>query len=135
MAKNHVKNFIANGHVTKFWTDPWLNGGWLKDCYGDRAIYEMGLGADVNVQPLIHDGNWRFPVPTSNTLMEIFQKFPQKVEPWSDFDDEVVWTLEDNGKFTLKSAYKMVCNLTNQTLTWPSLIWFKGCIKKHSMCA
>ena len=93
LAKNHVKFLIGNGHVTKFWTDPWLNGGRLKDCYGDKAIYDMGLGADVNVQQFIHDGNWRFPAPTSNALMENFQQIPQEVEPWNDFDDEVVWTL------------------------------------------
>ena len=104
LAKNHIKFLIGNGHITKFWTDPWLNGGRLKDCYGDRAIYDLGLGADVYVRHFIADGIWRFSTPTSNSLMEIFQLVPTKVEPWGDFEDEVVWTLEDNGKFTFNSA-------------------------------
>ena len=29
----------------------------------------------------------------------------------------------------------MVRGFTNRGIQWPSWIWFKGCIKKHSMCA
>lgn len=132
---NHVKFLIGNGHITKFWIDPWLNGGRLKDCYGKRAIYDMGLGTDICVQHFIHDSNWLFPAPTSNALMEIFQTIHQEVESWASFEDEIVWTFEDNGQFTLNSAYKMVCRFTDHNITWPSLLWFRGCIKKHSICA
>ena len=100
LAKNNIKFLVGNGHITKFWLDPWLNGGRLKDCYGDRAIYDMGLGIDVSVQSFIHEGNWRFPTPTSNALTEIFQNIPQEIEPYSEFADKIVWTLEDNGNFT-----------------------------------
>ena len=33
----NIKFLVGNGHQIKFWTDPWLNGGRLRDCYGDRS--------------------------------------------------------------------------------------------------
>ena len=33
IAPPNIKLLLGNGHQIKFWTDPWLNGGRLKDCY------------------------------------------------------------------------------------------------------
>lgn len=79
--------------------------------------------------------NWNFPIPTSNSIMDIFHSIPLEIQPCPAYNDEVVWTPEDHGTFTLNSAYSMVCSMPNQDLQRPSLIWFKGCIKKDSMCA
>ena len=95
------------GHLIKFWTDPWLNGGRLKDQYGDRAIYDLGLGCDIRLHCSIEAHEWLFPTPTSNALMDIFHEIPLELQPCYDFDDELVWTLADDGIFTLKSAYQM----------------------------
>lgn len=93
------------------------------------------MGYDVKVHRFIHNDSWRFPTPTSNALMDIFQSIPDEIQPWPTFNDEIVWTLEDHGRFTLKSAYKLVCSTWDQNLIWPSMIWFTGCIKKHLICA
>ena len=37
--------------------------------------------------------------------------------------------------FSLSSAYNLVCSIPNQQVSWTSSIWFKGGIKKHSVCA
>ena len=73
----------------------------------------MGLGADIRVSQFILNGGWHFPSPKSNALMDIFQHIPNEIQPWSTFDDEV-WTLEEKGFFSLKSAYKFICNIPNQ---------------------
>ena len=86
-----------------------LNGGRLKDCYGDRALYDPGMGADTKVHQLIRTDGWRFPTPTFNASMDIFQSIPNEIEPWPNFEDEPVWTREDHGNFTLKSAHSLVC--------------------------
>lgn len=135
IALPHIKFIAGNGHQIQFWTDPWLNGGRLKDCYGERAVYDLGMGSDITLHHFIQNNGWRFPTPTSISLIEIFQSIPNEVELWPDFNDEIVWTPEDHGKFTLKSAYQLVCRNCNQNLYWPSMIWFTGCIKKHSICA
>lgn len=48
-----IKSLIGNDQLTKFWIDPWLNGGRLKDQYGDRTIYDLGMGANVLIQNFI----------------------------------------------------------------------------------
>ena len=94
------------------------------------------MGSDVKVHKFVQNGEWQFPTPTSNALMGIFQSIPNEIVPWPNFNDEIVWTPEDHGgRFTLKYAYKLVCRNWDQNLPWPSLIWFTGCIKKHSICA
>ena len=52
-----MKFLVGNGHQIKFWTDPWLNGGRLKDCYWDRALYDLGPGADTK-SPSIYSDWW-----------------------------------------------------------------------------
>lgn len=91
----------------------------------------MRLGNDIKVSYFIQNEDWNFPTPTSNNMMDIFQTIPHEVHPWGDFYDENDWTLEDHGKFSLKSSYNLICNFSNQSLHWPSAIWFKGCIKKN----
>ena len=126
---------IGNGQITNFWTDPWLNGGRLKDRYGEREIYALGMGADIMVSRFLHNNCWHLPRPTTNALKDIFQGIPSEIVPWPMFDDEIVWTLEEQGHFSLKSSYKLIYNIPNQQLQWTSAIWFKGCIKKtFSLC-
>ena len=50
------------------WTDPWLPGGWLKDWFGSRAMYDLGLGEDFRVSTFIVHGVWNLPPPTSAAL-------------------------------------------------------------------
>lgn len=135
IAMPHIKLLVGNGHQIKFWTDPWVNGGRLKDCHGDRAVYDLGVGPDINVPQFIQNHRWKFPTPTSNALMDIFQTIPNEIEPWPNFNDGLVWTLQEHGNFTLKSPHNLVCRKWDQTLQRPSMIWFTGCIKKHSICA
>ena len=89
----HIQFLVGNGHLIKFWTDPWLNGGRLKDRYGERAIYGLGLGCDIRLHCFIKSHEWLFPTPTSNALMDIFCEIPLEIQPCYDFDDELVWTL------------------------------------------
>lgn len=84
---------------------------------------------------LLINHEWLFPAPTSNALMDIFREIPLEIQPSYDFDDELVWTLEDDGSFTLKSAYRILTFSKDQNLRWPPLIWFPGCIKKHPIRA
>ncbi|XXG82820.1 hypothetical protein AAC387_Pa10g0707 [Persea americana] len=135
LALPHIKFLIGNGHTTHFWTNPWLPGGQLKDWFGSRAMYDLGLGEDFRVSTFIVHAVWNLPPPTSAALMDIFHLIPQECQIWIDFEDEIVWTLEEKGVFSLSSAYNLVCSIPNQQVGWTSSIWFKGGIKKHSVCA
>ena len=73
LALPHIKFLIGNGHTTHFWTDPWLPGGRLRDCFGSRAMYDLGFGAYLRVNTFVVNGHWNLPPPTSNALMDSFQ--------------------------------------------------------------
>lgn len=66
------------------------------------------MGLDVKVHQFIQDDEWKFPTPTSNALIDIFHSIPNEIQPWPNFTDEIVWIPEEQGQFTLKSAYKLV---------------------------
>lgn len=83
----------------------------------------------------IANNDWLFPATASNGLMYIFREIKLEIQSHYDFDDEIVWTLEDDGHFTLKYAYRMVKISQVQTIQWPSFLWFPRCIKKHSIYA
>ena len=64
LALPNIKYLIGNGHKTKFWNDPWLRDGRLRECYGERAVYGMGMGTNIYVSQFIVDADWSFPRPT-----------------------------------------------------------------------
>lgn len=90
---------------------------------------------DIRLHCFIVSHDWLFPPPTSNALMAIFHEILLEIQPCYDFDDELVWTLEDDGAFSLKSAYRLLTSHPLQNLRWPFLIWFQGCIRKYFLCA
>lgn len=55
-------------------------------------------------------------------LWIFFREIPLEIQPHYDFDDEIIWTLEDDGHFTLKSTYRMVKISQVQTIQWPSFL-------------
>lgn len=98
-------------------------------------MYDLGLGMEVQNSQFIANQKWDFPVQTSNTLVDIFRDVQAEVQPQCEFNDEIVQILEEDGNFTLKSAYHLIRGNCDKNLQWAPLIWFKGCIKKHSICA
>ena len=123
VALPHIKFLIGNGHLMKLWINPWLNGGLLKDCYGAQAVYNTGMSTNIRVSFFLQHDGWNFPSPTTNELMDIYWAIPNEIAPWREFDNEIVWTLEDQGQFSLKSAYKLISNISYQHLQWTSTIW------------
>lgn len=53
------------------------------------------MGLDVKVHQFIQDDEWKFPTPTSNALIDIFQSIPNEIQPWPNFTDEIVWIPEE----------------------------------------
>ena len=71
-----------------------------------KAIYDLQLGDAIMVSRFITNHEWSFPVSTSTALIDIFHDIPLEIQPHSDFDEEIVWTLEYDGNFTLMSVYR-----------------------------
>lgn len=118
---------------TSFWYDPWHPDGRLIDKYGNRPIYDMGMGAEIRVADVLSFNRWVFPFGSTHELQEIFQKAQNSVFPNDPHYDEVVWTASESGNFSMKHAS---VDLVTHELQLPlaNCVWFSGCIKKHSVC-
>lgn len=95
----------------------------------------LGKGSDVKVSQFFTNVTWNLPLPSSVDLILAWHNIINKIEPAKNFPDQVVWIAENNGKFSLKSAYYYAHHhhLYVQP-DWVNWIWFKGCIKKFSFC-
>ncbi|CAN1173372.1 Putative ribonuclease H protein At1g65750 [Linum perenne] len=115
-----AKSAVRNGRDTLFWTDCWVDAGMrLIDC-ADSSNPAFEISKTV-FDMTTEDGEWDF-----NLLEELLQ--PEFVDivtgmpppNHSSGEDDWVWGLEKSGKFTIRSAYNLIC----QTESLPSeSIW------------
>lgn len=68
-------------------------------------------------------------IPQGKAENELIANSPQ---PNVEFNDEVAWKISDKGEFTVSSATKFQ---GPAPVDWSGMIWFKGNIKKDSVCA
>lgn len=82
--------------------------GRLIDLFGERADSDHGLGLDIKVNHFLAHGGWALPTPTSGDLILTWAKITTEITPMKEFEDEVVWTADSIGRFTIESAYEIV---------------------------
>lgn len=102
------------------------------DTFGDRTIYDLGLGRNVKVSKFLNSGNWEFPHAPTHGIRDIFQVVLNSSFPFVQFEDEAIYTGTDHGSFTLASA---LFPREHQLASWRDLIWFRGRISRHSSVA
>ncbi|CAN1759813.1 Putative ribonuclease H protein At1g65750 [Linum perenne] len=123
-----ARSAIRNGKGTAFWSARWVDSGErLIDLVEDADL-------DINIEDCVADfttpeGSWDFdklvqflPLATVNLVMGM-------TPPQADRgDDDWVWGIEKDGKFSVKSAYRIVCNLgeTKMADPWLSVWKWKG---------
>ena len=95
----------------------------------------LGMGSSVKVGQYFTNGTWNLRLPSSADLILSRHKIINKIEPAKFFFNQVVWIAENNGRFSLKSAYNYVHHLHLYVQPhWVNWIWSKGCIQKFSFC-
>lgn len=70
----YIWYLVGIGLSARFWHDHWLPEGRLKDIYGDRAIFYLGMELNILVSHFIAHGRWDLPQLTSGNLITIWQK-------------------------------------------------------------
>lgn len=110
--------------------DPWLNGASLIDIYGwnSLAIFD---GCHKKVSMLITKNKWKqqlpnIPTRSIQTVNNITIYNNVKQDFW-------YWTLNSQGNFTMKSAWKHFRRRHNE-YEWAKVIWDKSCAPKMSIC-
>lgn len=78
LAKPSILHSIGNGENTLFWIGPLIRPVFiLKDHFGSRTIYNMGLAESVEVSNFINNGIWNLPSPSSAEMSDILDLITQ----------------------------------------------------------
>jgi ribonuclease HI len=110
---------IGNGNNINFWNDDW---------WGNTLASHFNIPPNISsllssrVSDFVRNGTWCIPEALANifpTLVTLVNEIPLPLEP---DQDELLWKLTDDGRLTLKEAYKFKSHAW-PTLSWASYIW------------
>lgn len=113
MALPFIRHLIGYGRYTLFLPDPWLCDGQVRDLFPNRIISYLRMGEFLWVHQLISLDGWQLPPPTCSDLISLWQMVENEICPQPLFANEIVWIMEENGQFSLKSAHSTVSQLTS----------------------
>lgn len=105
----HVLSWEIGSGDVKFWTDRWA----MDTCLQEFA--EGDIDVNVSVQEALKDISG-FPLPSEITVM--LQNLNICTD---DRDDICIWTLENNGKFSVKSAWREI-RAARAEISWGATI-------------
>ncbi|CAN1842763.1 Putative ribonuclease H protein At1g65750 [Linum perenne] len=124
---NGIQWSVRDGKTTKFWTDRWLDSGILLI---DHAINVQGVNPSLLVSQVTkQDGSWDFDFLSNALPHDVLLQVVGMSTPADNIGkDSLVWGLEVNGAFSIRSAYLMLSNLDQDHLDnfWSRLWKWKG---------
>lgn len=94
-------------------------------------MFNLGRSLGAKVDSIINDGRWRWPRSRNATVKEIVDGTARDLVPKMDREDQVVWTLNSNGKYCAKSAW-LAIRTTNSEVVWCPLVWFNKHVLRWS---
>ncbi|CAN1766118.1 Putative ribonuclease H protein At1g65750 [Linum perenne] len=132
---NGLQWSIRDGNRTKFWTDTWLDSGITLI---DFATNIQGVNHLSSVFDFCHEnGSWDFNKLENCLPPEMVLQVGGMTPPRAGAgDDTLVWGLEDNGRFSIKTAYALLqdLRLDDRDKKWKRLWDWQGPNKiKHFM--
>lgn len=83
----YIRHLIGDGRATKFWLDPWLQDGRIKDLFPFRIIYDLCMGESIHVSQFISPRGWLLPLPTSRDLITLWGKIQNDIQHEPSFPD------------------------------------------------
>jgi hypothetical protein len=116
--RNDAKKFMSFkiGMVLVFFFflhDMWHPTGCLLDCYGPRAVHDLGLQLDAKLSTIIKGGDWYWPFARSNSIVEIQCKLSEIPLGGADL---LIW-LSPNG------VYSCVVTWDHLGVKQPNIVW------------
>ncbi|CAN1754104.1 Putative ribonuclease H protein At1g65750 [Linum perenne] len=101
---------VRDGKTTKFWTDRWLDSGAL---LVDQALNIQGVNPSLLVSQVIKtNGDWDSDFLSSVLPHDIVLQVIGMSPPLDNLgQDSLVWGLEANGAFSVRSAYLMLSDI------------------------
>ncbi|CAN1800305.1 Putative ribonuclease H protein At1g65750 [Linum perenne] len=103
------KSAIRNGHDTLFWTNCWVDAGLRLIDVADTSKPEFDINCTVADLTTV-DGEWKFNLIEKVLQPEFVDLVAGMTPPnQNSGEDDWVWGFENSGKFTIKSAYNLIC--------------------------
>jgi len=118
---------IGNGRKTFFWNDVWVGQHSLKQLHPE--IYNLNQQKEATVAEVKDNQGWNLSFRRRLNDWEIdkLEDFYKSLEQASNLDakeDSLQWLRANNGKFTIKSAYRHFDRPAEMLLPWPwKMIW------------
>ena len=129
----YIKMGIGNGSEVSLWFDHWLPTGPLHSVFGEGPITDTGMHRYVKASALFRNGRWRWPWTSTADIRAIQQVIHAQPALNGDEVDTAIWDLEQNGKFSIRSAWECI-RAHSGHVDWYKIIWFTGKIPKAAFC-
>ncbi|CAN1190047.1 Putative ribonuclease H protein At1g65750 [Linum perenne] len=123
-----ARSGIRDGTGTAFWTDWWLESGTKLIDYIQEPDDDLNLCGTVK-DLVLEDGNWNLAFIhqylNEEVITEIIGMSPPKE---SQGEDDSIWGLEANGKFSVRTAYGIIHEMPNPRpkVDWKSVWKWQG---------
>ena len=114
--------------TTSLWFDNQHPHSPLANSYGERFIYDSGMGNNARVNFLISNSEWRIPTTQSIGWHPIIEVIPSN--PKMGQKDEIVWLDSPNHRFSIKVAWEQL-RIHRQMVEWHDIMWFKNVVPRH----
>ncbi|WMV10212.1 hypothetical protein MTR67_003597 [Solanum verrucosum] len=125
---NSVIN-VGNGRKTLFWNDTWMGQTPLRQQFPD--IYILNQQKMATIVEVRNEQGWnlifrRFLNDWEVERMTQFYNTLEQAKNLTCEEDKLTWKLEKDGKFKVKSAYKLLDTSTETKELWPWKMIWKG---------
>lgn len=115
---------IGNGRKVSFWDDNWLGHGPLRDNFPD--LHSLAVEPESTIQEVWSQQGWNLNFRRALNDWEIVRvtEFFNVLEVFkgtSEAEDSIIWKGNSGKCFSVKGAYKLLCNPGQQQCFWPNL--------------
>ncbi|KAL6188945.1 hypothetical protein ACLB2K_040335 [Fragaria x ananassa] len=97
---------IGNGCTAKFWSDKWSPCGILSDL----ALIGANIDLHATVSEFWIEGSWNLPLLYLSLPPEVVDIISAIPISQCDLQDKIIWGGTSSGVFSVKSAYRLLCD-------------------------
>jgi hypothetical protein len=106
LVREKVRFRVGNGKSISLWFDCWHPVGPLACRFGERIIYDSGLGRYAKVDSVVEGKEWKWPVAESMEWLDVKRATPVDFRPDSSRGDILYWSDDPKGQFTVRNAWE-----------------------------
>ncbi|XP_038972041.1 uncharacterized protein LOC120104629 [Phoenix dactylifera] len=110
-----MRYLVGNESSISLWFDHWHSLGPLIEVFGERFIYDSGLGQNAKVEAIIDGQEWHWPISRFPAWLELISSTPTSFRPDSRRSDVLQWIDAPKGSFSVRGVWE---SLRRVILEW-----------------